>query len=42
MLESGICASSSQIKNPGEIGITKHKVNTDFEDDFTGNEWTIE
>ena len=42
MLESGICAASAQIENPGNIGITEHKVNTDFEADFTGNEWTIE
>ena len=41
MLESGICAGSAQIENPGKIGITEHKVNTDFEADFTDNEWTI-
>lgn len=39
MLESGICAGSAQIKNPGEIGITEHEVNTDFSADFTDSGW---
>lgn len=41
ILESGICAASSDIKNPqGDNGeIQEHKVNTDFDFDFQDNAW---
>lgn len=40
MLESGICAASAQIEYyKTGVGITEHKVNTDFEADFTDSGW---
>lgn len=44
-LESGICAASADIQNPGDVGtgqIKEHEINKGF--DFTfddGQDWTI-
>lgn len=41
ILESGICASSVDIKNPatGNGQIEEHQVNTGFDYDFTDQTW---
>lgn len=40
-LEDGICAASSEIKNPNSDAgkIEEHKTNIDFSGDFSGGSW---
>ena len=43
-LEDGICAASSEIKNPNTVAgrIEEHKTNTDFSGNFSTGGWDSE